>query len=694
MMETRQKLSERVYTFLQGGGEMGALTRQFNWSETTVGSPDTWPQSLQIVVSMLLSSKFPMFLWWGEDLVQFYNDAYRPSLGNNGKHPLALGQKGKDCWPEIWDIIFPLIQQVRTTGEATWSEDQLVPIYRNGKIEDVYWTFGYSPIRGEAGTIDGVLVVCTETTEKVKTTKRLTDSKKNFQAIVESAPFPIGVYSGREMRIEMLNQAIIDVWGKGNSNLIGKRYSEVLPELGEEIYSQLDKVYTTGVPFHAKHQRVDLVVHGVLKPFYFNYSFTPLYDAEGNIYGVMNTAADVTDLVLAKQMVEQSEKNLRNMVLQAPVAMCILMGPKHVIEVANELMISLWGKPAAEVINKPVFEALPDARAQGLEALLAHVYNTGETYKASERPVVLLRNGRLDTVYQNFVYEPYRDFDGTILGIFAITIDVTDHVLARQKVEDMVTERTQQLEIANHNLQKSNAELAQFAYVASHDLKEPVRKVSIFTDMLENSLGEIDNRSKNYLDKIKNASGRMQNLIRDVLTYSELSRISQPYTKVDLQQVVENIKTDFELLIEQKNADIKYRLPVIEAIPLQMNQLFSNLISNALKFNIPGKPPEIKISASILNKEELEEYPRLDKNANYYKIEVQDNGIGFSQHYAGQIFNIFQRLHGKKEYEGTGIGLSICQKIVENHHGEIYATSEVSKGSTFTIILPVKQPKV
>src|SRR3954469_16809252 len=144
------------YEFLQGGGEMGALTRSFDWSITSVGTPDTWPIHLRLTIAMILKSKFPMFLWWGNELIQFYNDAYRPSLGNNGKHPLALGQKGKDCWPEIWDIISPLINQVRTTGEATWSENQLVPIYRNGKIEDVYWTFGYSAITDGDGHIDGV----------------------------------------------------------------------------------------------------------------------------------------------------------------------------------------------------------------------------------------------------------------------------------------------------------------------------------------------------------------------------------------------------------------------------------------------------------------------------------------------------------------------------------------------------------
>src|SRR6478609_9711728 len=153
--------------FLAGGGEMGELTRQKDWSKTPVGSPETWPQSLRTTLSIILNSKFPMFLWWGPELTCFYNDAYRPSLGQNGKHPSILGQRAEDAWPEIWTIIKPLIDQVLRGDEATWSEDQLIPIFRNGKLDDVYWTFSYSPVKDESDKVAGVLVTCTETTEKI-----------------------------------------------------------------------------------------------------------------------------------------------------------------------------------------------------------------------------------------------------------------------------------------------------------------------------------------------------------------------------------------------------------------------------------------------------------------------------------------------------------------------------------------------
>ncbi len=417
---------------------------------------------------MILNAQFPMFLWWGEDLIQFYNDAYRLILGKEGKHPLALGQNGKDCWPEIWPTIHPLIQNVFETGEGTHLENQLIPIFRNGKLDDVYWTFSYSAIRNDDGSIGGLLVICKETTQTVLQIQKLTEADKRFKnlvrestvgmimllgenflvdvvnefyaklinrtaeelmhkeiftivpelekefrpmllnvmkndapvylyshpyevvqdkkniegfldivykpyrdiegnivgvmalchdvtaqvmsrlkieesehrirSMVAGAPFPMGVYTGREMKIEITNQAILDAWGKGKE-VIGKTYADVLPELADQhIYEQLDYVYTTGIPFHAKNQRVDLVVNNKLQPYYFNYSFTPLYDLTGKIYGVMNTAADVTDLNIAKIKLEESEQNLRNMILQAPVAICIFRGPEYVIEIANHKM--------------------------------------------------------------------------------------------------------------------------------------------------------------------------------------------------------------------------------------------------------------------------------------------------------------------------------------------------------------------
>ncbi|MGN6400429.1 MAG: PAS domain-containing sensor histidine kinase [Flavisolibacter sp.] len=323
------------------------------------------------------------------------------------------------------------------------------------------WRLHSKPVLNANGAVQYIIhqvedrtnTITIDATEQEANMRRLQQSEQQVRAIIESAPFPIGVYTGKEMRIQFLNQSIIDVWGKGQG-LIGKTYSEVLPELADQnIYEQLDYVYTTGKPFHKRNQRVDLVVDGKLQAFYFNYSFTPLFDSDGSVYGVMNTAADITDLVMAKQQAEQSERNFRSMILQSPVAMCILQGNEHIIDIANEKMIQLWGKTRESVIGKPVFEALPDAKDQGLEALLSEVFQKGVTYKFDQRPVELVRSGKTEMTYQNFVYQPYKDAQRNIIGVLVISVEVTDQVLYQQQLkqneeilQQRVAERTKELE--------------------------------------------------------------------------------------------------------------------------------------------------------------------------------------------------------------------------------------------------------
>ncbi|RBQ11841.1 PAS domain S-box protein [Pedobacter miscanthi] len=263
----------------------------------------------------------------------------------------------------------------------------------------------------------------------------LNQNDREVAAIIESAPFPIAVYHGKEMRIVKANQSVIEAWGKG-PEVIGKTYREVLPELEKtDIYQKLDQVFSTGIAYHVRNSKVELVVEGRLREFYFNYSFTPLFDSEGKVYGVMNTAADVTDLNLQKQRAEFSEQNFREMILQAPVAMCLLKGPDFVVDLANDAMIEIWGKQKTNVMGVPVFKALPDAREQGLEQVMEAVYKNGIPYTASELPVVLMRHGKQETVYQNFTYQPYRDQHGEIIGILATSVDISEQVVARKDRE-------------------------------------------------------------------------------------------------------------------------------------------------------------------------------------------------------------------------------------------------------------------
>lgn len=413
---------------------MGRLIREKDWSSTPLGAISSWPASLVRYVGTILDSRFPMFVWWGKDLLCFYNDAYRPSLGKEGKHPNILGRPAKEAWPEIWDFIKPRISLV-LEGRSFYKEDEYLPIYRNGKLEDVYWTFNYSPIKNDEGDNEGVLVVCIETTDKVNAYRKLENQSRLFRDLVSAAPIPIGVYLGENLVVDTVNDAILKTWDKDRS-VIGKTFRQALPELeGQPFFDILAEVYQTGIAYHTDNSRVDLLYKGRMQTFYFNFTYTPLKNGEGEVYGILNTANDITQLVTIQQKLEESERNFRNMILQSPVAMCILTGPEFVVKVVNEGVLERWGKKLHDVINKPVFEGLPEAREQGLEALLTRVYETGETFIANELPINLPKEGVIEPKYLNFTYQPLI-VEGKVVGVMASAVDVTAQVIARKNIEE------------------------------------------------------------------------------------------------------------------------------------------------------------------------------------------------------------------------------------------------------------------
>jgi signal transduction histidine kinase len=247
------------------------------------------------------------------------------------------------------------------------------------------------------------------------------------------------------------------------------------------------------------------------------------------------------------------------------------------------------------------------------------------------------------------------------------------------ELERKVQERTAEL------IRKNN-ELEQFAYIASHDLQEPLRKIRTFSELLQKSLAT-GAPANNYFDKIQSSAMRMTDLIKDVLNYSRLSNIDDSFEEIDLNVTLKHVKTDLELLIEQKKAKIvSNQLPLIKGLPSQLQQLFTNLIANSLKFS--DKDPYITITSSVVPPEELKTHPELRSDTTYIKLVFTDNGIGFEQQFAERIFTIFQRLNERKVYAGTGIGLALCKKIVENHNGLISAKGALNEGALFTIILP------
>lgn len=261
--------------------------------------------------------------------------------------------------------------------------------------------------------------------------------------------------------------------------------------------------------------------------------------------------------------------------------------------------------------------------------------------------------------------------------------------------EDISIFRSPQNELRNkiYALESANESLEQFAYVASHDLQEPLRKIQAFGDRLNSKYAEqLEGSGQDYLERMQNAAARMRILINDLLKYSRVGRFREPFQPVNIKNMIEDITSDLEAAIGDSEAKVIVNdLPTVEGEPSQLRQLFQNLISNAIKFQKPDVPPEIVISSTLVAEPALEDLVISENSGPYYKISVTDNGIGFDVKYLDRIFNIFQRLHGRSEYRGTGIGLAICRKIVENHGGAITASSKPGEGATFYVVLPENQ---
>ena len=340
-----------------------------------------------------------------------------------------------DALPEIEQQgIREILDDVRTTGQRFTTTELPLQINHFGKLKTVYINFSYEPLFDENDQITGIMALGFDVTKQVLARQDVERSEQSMRSLVESAPFPIGVYTGSEMRITLANQSMIEAWGK-ETDVIGKLYREILPELqNQNIYEQIGEVYRTGIAFHAKNQRVGIVKEGVLKYFYFHYSFTPLRDSNGEIYGVMNTAAEVTELNEAKLKIEESEKRFKDAVHQAPVAIAILKGKDNIAELANTSYLELVDKKAFEFLGKPIFETLPEIE-EAIRPTFEEIYRTEKAFFGYEFPVQLLRAGVVGTFFFNFVYHPLQEA-GIITGIIVIATDVTATVTAKKAMEE------------------------------------------------------------------------------------------------------------------------------------------------------------------------------------------------------------------------------------------------------------------
>ncbi|SFA87733.1 PAS domain S-box protein [Algoriphagus aquimarinus] len=794
-----------------GGGEMGQLIREKDWNNTPLGDPAKWPQSLRTTLNILLASKFPKFLWWGPELTCFYNDSYRPSLGVDGKHPTILGMSGEVAWPEIWHIIKPLMDKVLENGESLWFEDLLVPIYRNGKIEDVYWTFSYSPARDDDDNIAGVLVTCAETTQEVLLKRKLERSERKLRLIIQQAPASIATFKGPNYVTDIANANALQLWGREAADVLKKPILEAIPELAKQgIKELLDDVYKTGNRFAASELPVKLYRDGKLETVYINFSYEALYNTEGIIDGIIGIGHDVTDQVMAHKKIEANEEkltmvidaselgtyefNIKTKKLDGSKKLHEIFGlsinedidhthfvssihPKDleirkaafersyengILEYTSRLIlpdtsfrwIEVKGKVHFDEENNPhkVLGTVRDITSDTLnrqkleeseqkfrllaDSLPQHIwtadpegnlnyFNKSVFEFSGFSPERLHQEGWLAIVHpddkegninawissistgKDFLFEHrFRKYDGTyrwqlsrakpqlnedgeIQMWVGSSTDIHDQKEFTNELERLVVERTNELAQHVKDLANMNKELQSFAYISSHDLQEPLRKIQTFsTLLLENEYENLTDDGKEHFKRMQNAAKRMQTLIADLLSYSRTSIAERKFEPTDLNKLITEVKMDLkeELAFHQAviNTD---ELCIINIIPFQFRQLLQNLISNSLKFSVKDREPHISISSEKgLGRDfDLE---RLSPSINYCHIRISDNGIGFESIYSERIFELFQRLHGKDQFQGTGIGLAIVKKIVDNHNGYITAQGTPNQGATFDIYLP------
>ncbi len=408
--------------------------------------------------------------------------------------------------------------------------------------------------------------------------------------------------------------------------------------------------------------------------FWGSITITALHDEENNIIGFCKVTRDLTDKKMAEDSLRLSEERYHQMIAEVQDYAIILLTAEGLIENWNAGAEKIKGYTSKEVVGKrfDIFYT-PEDRENDLPNLLLNEARL--TGKATQEGWRVRKDGT--RFWAMIVITALHNKSQEVIGFSKVTRDLTQKKL----VEDRLAAYTAELEI-------QNSELEQFAYVASHDLQEPLRKIQTFAELIKENLNDKAFVTR-YFEKLELSAKRMSELIRSLLNYSRLSKDKHDADKaeINLNTLVSDVMQDFELLIQEKKAVINCaRLPTITGNPIQLGQLFSNLIGNSLKYcNVK---PVIKISSRIVRKEQIEDAPNTLTEREYHQIDFQDNGIGFEEEYRILIFSLFQRLHSKQEYAGAGIGLALCKKIVENHHGFISANAEIGKGAIFSVYLP------
>ncbi|MGB9979272.1 sensor histidine kinase [Methanobacterium sp.] len=496
--------------------------------------------------------------------------------------------------------------------------------------------------------------------------KSLNESKMNYEALFELSPTYM-ILLGLDGRIKKVNKKAEGFSGIPREKLIGMHFTE-LEFLHEELNVRFERIsrLLNGKLIKPFETRI-IEKNGDINWLYLQFELFKKGDMPSDILIICN---DITELKKAECDLKDSEEKFRQITENIGEVFWIIDPKMSQIIYISPAYEKIWGRTCQSLYDNPkswIDSIHPEDRDRAIKIIWGQSDKIDEVSEGFEYRVIK-PDGKIVWIWtQAFLV---KDESGEISRIAGVASDVTGYKKAEQEIKNLLAE-----------LRRSNDELQQFAYVTSHDLQEPLRTIASFTQLMERRYkGKLDRDADEFMGYIVDASIRMKQMILDLLEYSRVGTKQKMYQAIDMESKLNNVLINLNDLIERSHAEITHDpLPVVFGDKSQLLLLFQNLITNAIKFRKEDEPPKIHISA----------YKDLENNEHIFSI--ADNGIGIEKQYFDRIFTIFQRLHTREEYQGTGIGLSIAKRIVEGHGGRIWVESELGEGSTFYLTLPIRK---
>ena len=676
--------------FLSGGGEMGALTRAYDWSATPLGKPANWPQSLRTAVRILLNTNHPMFIWWGPQLTQFYNDAYRQTMGPE-RHPSALGQAGRDCWAEIWHIIGPQIEQVMTGGGATWHENQLVPVTRHGRLDQVYWTYGYSPI-DEGDGIGGVLVVCRDVTKDYLAAAALREREAELARVQQlgrvgglEVDLKTGFRNRRSPEYLMIHGLPADATHETHDDWVRR----IHPEDRAATDRKFRDAVKGKVRDYSAQYRIVRPSDGQTR--WISVKSTIERDEHGTPIRLVGAHTDITEQVMAEQALRQSEELYRKLAdqlaeLNSTLAqrveektrerdriwnvsqdLLVVADSNGVWQTVNPAWTRTLGWSEAELLNR-TSEWLEHPDDNGIAQAKIRTLGAGETTVRFES-----RFRHKDGSYRWLSWTGVSDKDRN----YAVARDVT--------AEKAAAERLRATEEALLQSQKMEA-VGQLTGGIAHDFNNLLTGIVGSLDLLQTRLnqGRLDNVSR-YIQAAMTSANRAAALTHRLLAFARRQPLV-PKT-VDVNQLVVSLE---DLLRRTIGETIDLTIVAADDLwstlcdPNQLESALLNLAINARDAMPEGGRLTIASSNARLDRVTAET-PALTPG-DYVCIAVTDSGVGMSAEVAARAFDPF--FTTKPIGQGTGLGLSMIYGFARQSNGHATIDSKPGRGTSVRVYLP------